>query len=220
MHHRRFDAFARALGASLPRRRALGRLGAGLAAAMATPAVAATATTTAAAAQESGSPDSDQVQLASMPCACRGDDCQRCLIGLTGGGVVSTATGEAQLVLFASRLEVDADDPAAGFVRWLAPGEGDTTLTLESVGTIAYGLVDDDDQAREIRGTMTVNGAGAYPFALRAVDFGTAEVGRDTASIRVGSSLAEGSDFGYQEEGTIVGGDLQLLDTVGPIAAS
>lgn len=209
MDSRRFDALTRAFAAALPRRRLVRRLSAGLVA------LPAALRLTSAVAQDAAA----TVELASIPCACSGNRCQRCLIGLTGGGVVSTASGEAQLVLFASRLEVDSDDPAAGFVRWVVSRDGENPLSLESIGTIAYGPVEGDEQAREVRGTMQVNGAGEYPFVLRAVDLGTAELGRDTASLRVGNRLAEGSDFGYEEEGTIVGGDLQLLDTVGPIAS-
>lgn len=210
MDQRPLDAFARALAEAPSRRSILRRLGGA--------AVAAAAAFSPRRSSAQETEDDETVQLASTPCACSDDRCQRCLIGLTGGGVVSTAAGEAQLVLFASRLEVDSGDPAAGFVRWVIPGEGESDLTLESVGPIAYGPVEGDEQAREVRGTMQRNGSGEYPFVLRAVDFGTAASGQDTASIQVGNLLAEGGDFGYEGEGRLVGGDLQLLDTVAPIA--
>jgi len=214
LEHGRIDALARALAGGLPRRRLLGRLAGGLAAA-----TGAGAAPAAAAAQESGA-EPGKVELAFTPCACAGDRCLRCLIGLTGGGVVGTAVGQAQLVLFASRLEVDSDEPAAGFVRWVTTGDDGDALSMESIGTIAYGPAEGDEQAREIRGTMRVNGAGDYPFVLRATDLGPDAVGQDSAALRVGNAIAEGSDFGYEGEGPLVGGDLQLLDTVAPIAAS
>jgi hypothetical protein len=67
---------------------------------------------------------------------------------------------------------------------------------------------------------MQVNGSGEYPFLLRAVDLGTAVTGQDTAALRVGTALAEGSDFGYEGEGLLTGGDLQLLDVVAPVASA
>ncbi len=205
------DALARALAAGQPRREIVRRV-----AALAATALVAGRPARASAGQSQAAAS---VQLASVPCLCSGSRCQRCLIGLTGGGVVQTATGEAQLVLFASRLEVDSGDPAAGFVRWVVQGEEASGLTLESVGAIAYGPVEGDEQAREVRGTMQRNGEGEYPFVLRAVDLGTAATGQDTASILVGNRMAEGGDFGYEGGGTLVGGDLQLLDSVAPIAA-
>lgn len=209
----RFDQLARFLGLDLPRRGLLARVLFGLGSA----ALGAAVTTPRPATAQLSADDG--LTLAATPCACDGDRCGRCLIGITGGGVVATGSGEAQLVLFASRLEVDSDDPAAGFVRWVIPGEGDTDLSLESVGPIAYSQVEGEGQAREVRGTMQVNGAGEYPFVLRAVDLGTAVTGQDTASLRVGNLVAEGSDFGYEGEGLLVGGDLQLLDVVAPVAA-
>lgn len=83
-----------------------------------------------------------------------------------------TAAGDAQFVLFASRLE-EGSTSAAGFVRWFMPDEGSDGLTLESVGPIAYGRPEgEDERVREIRGAMHANGEGEHPFVLRLFDAG------------------------------------------------
>ncbi len=210
MDPRRFDALAKALAGGLPRRRLLRRLGGGLAALTALGAPRPTA------AQEQGE-ERRTVQLACEPCFCTDDRCDCCLIGITGGGVVQTADGEAQLVLFASRLQEGAAD-AAGFVRWMLPGGDTEALTLESVGPIAYEDVADDERAREVRGTMQANGSGEHPFRLRLIDAGPDAVGQDTAALSVGDAAGDSSaGFTYEGEGTLVGGDLQLLGAVAPI---
>jgi len=212
MDHRRFDALAKALAAGLPRRRLLRRAGAGLAALLAASPTAAAAQTPAAARK------GRKVEILCRPCLCEGDDCECCLVGVTGGGVVRTATGEAQIVLFASRLE-DGSPRAAGFVRWIDPAAEGGEITLESVGPIAYDDELEEKQAREVRGTMQANGAGEHPFVLRLVDAGPDAPGQDTAALAVGDRLADAAPtgFGYQAEGPLIGGDLQLLGTVGPI---
>lgn len=144
------------------------------------------------------------VALACRACACDADGCACCLVGITGGGVVRTEGGEAQLVLFATRLEAGAADQGAGFVRWVDPDWEAEGLMLESVGPIVYEPVKGQDEAREVRGTMRVNGTGEYPFVLLVADFGPEGLGRDTAALAVGSRATEGSDaadFGYEAGG-------------------
>jgi hypothetical protein len=132
---------------------------------------------------------------------------------------VRTTTGDATLVLFATQLADDAPQEAAGFVRWLDPNiEGG--LSLESVGQIAYDWPEGEQQMRNVRGIMTVNGQGEQPFVLEVFDAGPDRVGEDAARLLVGDSTGDGgsSGFSYEAAGTLVGGDLQLLSTVAPIA--
>jgi len=201
MHARRFDALTRTFARSFPRR-GLFRTGTGAAIA------ALLVDRPRAAAQESAT-----VGLPCAPCNCTDGGCDCCLIGITGGGVVQTAGGEAQLVLFASRLEAGTT-AAAGFVRWILPGEGSESLTLESVGPIAYENVADDERARDVRGTMQANGSGEHPFVLRLRDAGPDAVGQDTAALTVGDQTTDA--FSYDGDGPLVGGDLQLLASVAP----
>ena len=211
MDPRRFDAFTKALAGGLPRRRVLRRIGGGLVGLLALGGPGA------ATAQEEDE-EGRSITLACEPCFCDASGCQCCLSGITGGGVVRTADGNAQLVLFASRIE-EGSSRAAGFVRWILPGPENEQLSLESVGPIAYDQPSEEERAREIRGTMQANGAGDHPFVLRLVDAGPDAVGQDTASLAVGDQTADGggSGFGYTGEGNLVGGDLQLLGSVAPV---
>jgi hypothetical protein len=217
MNPHRFDALTRSLSQSLHRRRFLRRAGGTSLAAL----LMAGGRTSAAVAQDSGG---QTVQIACEPCFCGASGCQCCIAGITGGGVVQTSDGDAQLVLFASRLQEGAPG-AAGFVRWILPSAADKELALESVGPITYEEPPDKEQERLIRGTMQANGSGQYPFLLKLLDAGPAAIGKDTVALTVGDRVAEGDstasaasdDFGYAAEGALVGGDLQLLGSVAPI---
>ena len=207
MDSRRFDALAKALVGGLPRRRLLGGLGASGSgrAGWAGRRQAANAQ------EEEGS--------VSLPCTPCGEDGECCLLGITGGGVLRTEGGDVNLILFATELGTEVEQNAAGFVRWVdTVYEGG--VTLESVGAITYLAVPGDDKSREVRGTMQANGAGEHPFVLRVVDEGPEAIGLDSATLAVGDKAVEGggaTGFGYGATGTLVGGDLQLLNTVAPV---
>jgi hypothetical protein len=141
--------------------------------------------------------------------------------GIAGGGTAETAEGEAQFSLFASRLEL-TDEPTPlifGRVQWVDPNWRSRGLALVSTTVTAYGPVPDDENARELRGTMTANGEGSYPFVLRAIDGGGPGEGQDRVILTVGPDAVAGTpsaatptdDFAYSAEATVVGGDLQLL---------
>ena len=208
MPPRTIDTLAKALAHGLPRRGLLQRAGGGVAAALALR-------------RHSGLAAQDEsartVQLRCKPCLCIGDDCECCLSGIAGGGVVGTATGDVQFVLFASVVG-DGSSQAAGFVRWLLPDTPDGQITLESVGPLAY--EEPQQQERVLRGTMQVDGSGEHPFALRLVDAGPDAIGEDTAALLVGTRAAEdgaNSGYSYEGEGRLVAGDLQLLSEVAPV---
>lgn len=211
MDARRFDRLTKGLARHLPRRGLLGSIGAaGLAALTerrAAPALAA---------QEIAA----TVSIPCTPCNCdaNGENCQCCLIGITGGGIVRTEIGDATLVLFATELGDEAERQATGFVRWIDP-VSNGGLTLESVGPITYEWATENAGERAIRGTMAVNGEGQEPFVLQLVDTGSAEGSGDTASLEVGDLTAAESNtgFGYTATGQIVGGDIQLLDAVAAV---
>jgi hypothetical protein len=203
MNARRFDALARSLARHLPRRgllRGLTGTGAGLLAARAGSAAHA---------------QGNSIGLPCVPCNCEGDACACCLIGVTGGGVLETPGGNINLVLFATQLADDAPQEAAGFVRWLDPNL-ETGLTLESVGPIAYDWPEGDEHWRNVRGVMAVNGQGEEPFLLEVFDAGPDKPGEDMAKIMVGDPEST-TGFGYKAEGTLVGGDIQLLSSVAPV---
>ena len=202
------DTLAKALAHGLPRRGLLRRAGGGVAAALSLR-------------HQSGLAAQDEtgrtVQLRCEPCWCVGDDCECCLTGITGGGVVQTADGDVQLVLFASVVR-EGSPQAAGFVRWLLPVVAGGQSTLESVGPLAY--EEPFPQERVLRGTMQVDGSGGHPFVLRLVDAGPGAIGEDTAALLVGTRAAtDGANtgFSYEGAGKLVAGDLQLLSDVAPV---
>ena len=202
------DTLAKALAHGLPRRGLLHRVSGAVAAALAL------GRHSGLAAQEE---TARTVQLRCEPCLCIGDYCECCLSGITGGGVVGTATGDAQFVLFASVVD-ESSSQAAGFVRWLLPEAPDGQVTLESVGPLAYEKP--QEQERVLRGIMQVDGSGQHPFVLRLVDAGPDAIGEDTAALLVGTRAAtDGANSGYtyEGEGKLVAGDLQLLSQVAPV---
>lgn len=154
----------------------------------------------------------------------RGVGAQRTAIGgagIAGGGLVETADGEAQFSLFGSRLLLEGDDEPTFFgrVQWLDPSWQGRGITLESTEITRYGPPEDDPDVRELRGAMSVDGAGSYPFVLRALDAGGPGEGRDTIVLTVGPEAMAGTpsaatpadDFAYAVEATVSAGDLQLL---------
>ncbi|HEX5992390.1 MAG TPA: hypothetical protein VFY70_07440 [Thermomicrobiales bacterium] len=202
----RFDALARSLARHLPRRGVYrtGAAAAALATFRATP-------------RRAAAQGTQSVGLPCKPCNCTDGGCDCCLIGMTGGGVVRTQSGDVNLVLFATQLAADALQEAAGFVRWLDPNT-DGGLTLESIGPIAYTWPDGEEHLRTVTGVMIVNGGEEHPFQLEVFDAGPGLVGQDTARLTVGDRAAgDGSGFTYEAAGIVVGGDLQLLSSVAPI---
>lgn len=206
MHARRFDALTRALAGTLPRRGVL-RTAAAVAAA------ASVSTLIPQRLQAQAEDPAGNVSLPCVPCNCTGDVCDCCLIGITGGGVLRTSTGDVNVVLFATQLADDAPQQAAGFVRWMDP-HTDGGLVLESVGPVAYESPEGDTRLRHVSGTMAINGGDLQPFELQVMDAGPGKSTEDAASLRVGGS---GGGFVYEAAGTMIGGDLQLLSDVAPI---
>ena len=209
MNSRRFDALARSFARPHPRR-GLFRTGVGAALGVLLGERI-----------QARAQDADTVGLPCAPCNCTAAGCDCCIIGITGGGVVRTNTGDVNLVLFATQLANDAPQEAAGFVRWLDPN-AEGGLMLESVGPVAYTWPEGEEHFRNVTGVMSVNGQDQQPFQLEVFDAGPGLVGQDTARLVVGDRAAASasSGFGYEAAGTLVGGDLQLLSTVAPITAA
>jgi hypothetical protein len=212
MKARRFDNLARSLGSRLPRRGMLrGALGSAVALGLLRQGTGVAA--------HQGDEATGAVGLQCERCNCTGDQCDCCILGISGGGVVRTETSDVTFVLFATLL-ADAPQQATGFVRWIDPAEGGGTL--ESVGPIAYEWDEGDEHFRHVRGLMTVNGQDQQPFALEVFDAGPDQVGADTVRLTVGAKVADAnaSGFGYEAAGTLIGGDIQLLDNVAPVGPS
>jgi hypothetical protein len=205
MNSRRFDTLTRSLARNLPRRGLL------RGAAAAATAIAATRVN----GMRALAQESDSVGVSAVPCNCVGDECASCIVGVTGGGILRTTGGDVNVILFATQLAADAGQPAAGFVRWLDPTT-DGGLTLESIGPISYDWPEGEEHRRFVHGIMAVNGSEEHPFLLEVFDAGPEKSGEDTARLKVGDSASGG--FAYEAEGTVVGGDIQLLSNVAPIS--
>lgn len=143
--------------------------------------------------------------------------------GIAGGGVVPVGNGNAEFSLFATRMPgADGDQPTVvGHVRWVDPTWEGGALTLVSTEVSHYGPLDDDPDRPEriVRGLMSANGEGAYPFELIAVDAGPERFGEDTIALTVGAAAPSTpvaatptDDFAYEVAASPVeGGDLELL---------
>lgn len=141
--------------------------------------------------------------------------------GVAGGGTVELEEGAAivaDLSLFASALNVpDADaDFVVGSVRWVESGG----LVLESLEVTACIAMAEREDGREVRGTMSVNGAGSYQFVLRVIDAGPPGSGFDSVDLVVGGAIEEDAatpttlrrrGFSYSAAGPVIGGDFENL---------
>lgn len=145
--------------------------------------------------------------------------------GIAGGGVVPTGTGDAEFSLFATRLPLPGvDEPTVfGHLRWVDPGWQGEGLTLVSTEVSDYGPPEDDPESQErvVRGTVSANGEGRHPFAVRILDAGPDRFGEDTITLLVGEAATTptagtASDFSYSvDNAPVEGGDVELLDFSG-----
>lgn len=139
------------------------------------------------------------------------------LKGIDGGGNVSTGNRDVHFSIFATHVFPESDDSGPtviGQVHWTETDADGSVMTLESVSVDEYGWIDDVEGGRWLRGTMSVDGEGDFPFFLRAVDAGAPGSGADTVELMVGSAIEghEDASFGYQLAGELNAGDLQILD--------
>jgi len=142
------------------------------------------------------------------------------VLGVAGGGSITVQDGEAQFSLFATTTTFEAEDDGevveavtVGQVRWMASGDGDGSLLLESTTVEDYGPNPDVENGRIIRGALAVNGDGEYPFVVHAEANPISGELPDLVEIRVGDAVegVTGTGFEYSAEGPLVTGDLQLL---------
>ena len=142
--------------------------------------------------------------------------------GMVGGGLVESGESEAHFSLFASRLIVAEGqrEVVAGRVLWVDVSDG---LTMTSTQVTEYRVLPvppEQGQAREIFGTMRVNGDGEYPFYSVVVDAGPPGSGLDTVSLIVGDDARTvdsatplaARGFRYAAAGSISSGDVQLIE--------
>lgn len=136
--------------------------------------------------------------------------------GIAGGGVIEIADGgTATFSVFGSRFQVDgqAEPVFFGSLSW--SDSNGTTLTSTAIS--AYGPVEGEDAAREMSGTLAMNGEDGYAFTIKLVDGGAPGEGKDTVTLTV-APAGEGAaatpmaaDAAYGADATLTSGDLQLL---------
>jgi hypothetical protein len=140
--------------------------------------------------------------------------------GMTGGGLAKFDAGEepglAHFSLFASSMQLpEGTTLFLGTIRWI---EAATGLRLESTEITQCRPLRDRADGAEIRGRMSANGEGSYPFVIHAFDTGGPGSGQDAIRLDVngedardGEEQASPSDFTYEVTAALVAGDVQWV---------
>jgi hypothetical protein len=142
--------------------------------------------------------------------------------GMVGGGLVQFEQGEANFSLFVSRLIFSGDDAevVVGSLIWVDDAEG---RTLRSTAITEYNVPEAQPEQgvlRQIRGTMSVDEEGEYPFELDVTDVDLPGSAQDLVVLKVGDGARasenatpiSGAGFSYMASGMVATGDIQELD--------
>ena len=142
--------------------------------------------------------------------------------GMVGGGLVQFEQGEANFSLSVSRLIFSGDDAevVVGSVIWVDVAEG---RTLRSTAITEYNVPEvqpEQGVLRQIRGTMSVDEEGEFPFQLDVNDVNLPGSAQDTVVLNVGDGASasenatpvSGAGFSYMASGMVATGDIQELD--------
>jgi hypothetical protein len=142
--------------------------------------------------------------------------------GMVGGGLVQFDQGEANFSLFVSRLIFSGDDAevVVGSLIWVDDAEG---RTLRSTAITEYNVPEAQPEQgvlRQIRGTMSVDEEGEYPFELEVTDVDLPGSAQDLVVLKVGDGARasenatpiSGAGFSYMASGMVATGDIQELD--------
>lgn len=139
------------------------------------------------------------------------------ILGVAGGGSIATEAGSTDLSLMATNIapsDADGTEPlTVGQVKWWAPDTDGQPVVMESTVIEEYGPMPDNESGRVIRGQMTVDGEGEYPFVVQAIDGEFTDETVDSVTIQVGDAVEgiSGTGFSYSAEGPLESGDIQLL---------
>jgi hypothetical protein len=130
--------------------------------------------------------------------------------------------GEASFSLFVSRLIFSGDDPevVVGSVIWV---DKTVDLVLRSTTITEYIVPEvqpEQGVLRQIRGTMSVDEEGEYPFELEVTDVDLPGSAQDLVVLKVGDGARasenatpiSGAGFSYMASGMVATGDIQELD--------
>ncbi|HET7092879.1 MAG TPA: post-COAP-1 domain-containing protein [Thermomicrobiales bacterium] len=138
--------------------------------------------------------------------------------GMVGGGLVKFEGGEANFSLLASKLTFPDDrEVVVGNLLWVTSGSGEK---LESTELTGYENLAGQETGKRIRGTLTANGVGAFPFMLDVIDLGAPGSGKDSVALTVGDfvtpaageAAAAPTGFHFAAAGMLATGDLHDLD--------
>ncbi len=142
--------------------------------------------------------------------------------GMVGGGLVQFEQGEANFSLFVSRLIFSEDDAevVVGSVIWVDEEEGRTLRSTAITEYIVPEVQPEQGVLRQIRGTMSVDEEGEYPFELEVTDVDLPGSAQDTVVLNVGDGTrtsenatpVSGAGFSYMASGMVATGDIQELD--------
>ena len=141
--------------------------------------------------------------------------------GMTGGGLAKLDGGAeprlAHFSLFASAMQMpEGNTLFLGKIQWV---EAATGVHLESTAITQCVALDDRPDGAQIRGQMTMNGEGDYPFIIHAFDSSLPGTGKDALMLEVDGPQAreetdaptDGGDPVYATTATLVGGDFQWI---------
>jgi len=138
--------------------------------------------------------------------------------GIIAGGSLA---GDIQFSAFGSRMTFDdAPDPVfQGALAWFDPaGDEGGPLTIALASVTSYGPGELENE-RILAGTVTVNGEGEHPFALRFLDNGEIGAAADTVRLVVGAAAGDltgtpvpaGTDFAYDVEADLTTGNIEIV---------
>jgi hypothetical protein len=140
--------------------------------------------------------------------------------GVVAGGSLA---GDIQFSAFGSRMMLDdAPDPVfQGALAWFDPaGDEGGPLVIALAEVASYGPGELENE-RILAGTVSVNGEGAYPFALQFLDNGEIGAAADTIRLVVGTASADltgtpvpaaaDAGFDYDVEADLVTGNIQIV---------
>lgn len=142
------------------------------------------------------------------------------LNGMAGGGLAKWESGEAQVSVFVSQVQVSdaVQELFIGRIQWVDEA---AEVTLETTNLTAYETMTDNAGGRIVRGLMQVNGAGSYPFLLHVIDGGPPGKGADTFDLKVGGAVpgatawqgvaGNAPNFAYAAAGHLATGDFEWL---------
>ena len=143
--------------------------------------------------------------------------------GIVAGGSLEGPNGPIQFSAFGSRMVLDdVPDPVVqGALAWFDPaGDAGGPLTIALASVTSYGPGELENE-RILAGTASVNGEGAFPFALQFLDNGEIGEAADSVRLAVGTASADltgtpvpadaDASFDYDLEADLATGNIQIV---------